>query len=217
MKALRRLAMTLVLVSVAGCSSATVSGKKASTTSTTSSPTSTSTTLPAVSTSVSSTTSPTAAASRCASSQLRFGVARVLGRAASADGMFFSYTNVSNSPCTLDGYPVVQVDASNGTPMLSTLVHGGGQFFLDPGPRREVLAAGGGQAFFGFSWPSTGQPTVDQTGCVDRVTVESTPPGSSGSLSIELDFSVTPFTPVCHGTGGVTAVASKDAFTISSP
>ena len=148
---------------------------------------------------------------RCPVSELRFGLYHNFGRAMSQDGVLFSFENLSASVCTLEGYPSVQVYSKGGEAMLTRLVHGGGMFFSDPGacvvvirPRHEGL--------FGFSWPSTDQPKVDQTGCVKEATVRSTLPSESGSLKLKLDFNSREFTPVCKGVGGVTAIAPASSF-----
>ena len=154
--------------------------------------------------------------SLCETSQLRLAVARVLGRAMSQDGLFFSYTNLSNVSCTLDGYPMLQVYGQRKRAMLTRLAHSGGIFFSDPGPRLVTLVLKA-SAYFGFSWPSTNQPNVSQTGCIGKATVSSTPPGNSTSSTISLDFAKGPLTPICRGVGGVTAVAPRDAFVPSTP
>lgn len=154
--------------------------------------------------------------SSCTTAQLHLAVARMLGRAMSQDGLFFSYTNVSNVSCTLDGYPRLQVYGQGKRAMLTRLAHGGGIFFSDPGPRLVTLVPHA-SAYFGFSWPSTNQPNVDQIGCIGNVTVASTPPGGSTTSTISLDFAKEPLTPVCKGVGGVTAVALRDDFVPSTP
>ena len=154
--------------------------------------------------------------SLCETSQLRLAVARVLGRAMSQDGLFFSYTNLSNVSCTLDGYAMLQVYGQRKRAMLTRLAHSGGIFFSDPGPRLVTLVPKA-SAYFGFSWPSTNQPNVSQTGCIGKATVSSTPPGNSTSSTISLDFAKGPLTPICRGVGGVTAIAPRDAFVPSTP
>jgi hypothetical protein len=153
----------------------------------------------------------TATTLRCVSSQLRFAVARELGRAMSQDGLFFSYTNLSHKACTIEGYARVQVYSKARRPMLTRLAHGGDILLNDPGPRVVTLPSHA-RAYFGFTWPSTGQPNVKQTGCIDKTTVSSTPPGGSRPQSISLDFGIAPLTPVCRGIGSVTAIAPSSAF-----
>ena len=91
----------------------------------------------------------TATLVRCHSADLS--IAYRLGNGASNhDYALYTITNTSTHPCTLYGYPGVQLIA-DGTP-IPTNTYRGGNYILDPAPPSTVTLPPGGTAAFGVGW-----------------------------------------------------------------
>lgn len=117
----------------------------------------------------------------CATSQLSLSLVGTEG----ALGHVFAHlalTDLSSSPCTIDGYPTAQLFNASGQSVGTRVVDGGGELSGLPGPSRFVLAPSH-MAGFTASW---GTVTVGGETCKSFTTIEIGPPGSppSGHLKV---------------------------------
>jgi hypothetical protein len=149
-------------------------------------------------------------------SMVRVALKRPLLPVMSQDGAFFGLTNVSRSRCELDGYPVVQVYAGRSGAFLNRVVRSGNILFNNPGAHMVIIEPHQA-AYFGFSWPTAGEPHVRATGCTDIVNVFVMVPKDSVRLETTVDFGRKPLTAVCKGTASVTAIAMAESFQPMKP
>jgi hypothetical protein len=148
--------------------------------------------------------SASAGAARCDAGTLR----AAPGRGSAATGhvsRVLQLTNTSDGPCTLMGYPDLQRLDTNGGPVPTKVVHGGGFSFPDQPPSRVQLAAGA-TASFTADWASaTGYPE----GCPpESATLRITPPDTTGTLTTDIPIRACPdgtihVSPVVPGPDGL--------------
>jgi hypothetical protein len=122
----------------------------------------------------------------CQSSQLTLGVAGGAATGLTADGLYFEFTNTSDSTCTLDGYPTFVLKTSSGnivSPATSNIVHGntfeGLSGIKDPGSSLVTIAPSE-SAYFAAAWDNTNS---ESSYCTKSITLESVPPNNSSSVS----------------------------------
>ncbi len=127
--------------------------------------------------------------SSCQSSQLSLGVAGGAATGLTADGLYFEFTNTSDSTCTLDGYPTFVLKTSSGnivSPSTSNIVHGntfeGLSGIKDPGSSLVTIEPSE-SAYFAVAWSNdNSEPSY----CTNSITLESVPPNNSISVSATL-------------------------------
>jgi len=108
--------------------------------------------------------------------------------------------NVSDSACSLRGYPGLRLVDSGGHPIGKDAARGGGYVYPDPGPTSVVLAPRTGTASFTFGGPAmTGG---GQTPCPSSAAAIVYPPGLRQQLRVNL------VEPYCEGGITVTAVVA---------
>ncbi|HXQ76421.1 MAG TPA: DUF4232 domain-containing protein [Acidimicrobiales bacterium] len=181
----RRVVISVVLVSVAtvaGCSSNKQSATTSSNaTTSTAVPAPGSTTLPAPTT---STTVP-----GCTGANYALSVLGSQGAAGTFE-VTFGFRNTSSATCALTGYPGIQLLGAGGADLATNTVQGGGDSFTDFSPSTVELA-GGATAYFnmGYSDVTTGT----ESSCPTTTALEATPPGTSTPLQVSGQY------VVCNG------------------
>jgi hypothetical protein len=123
-------------------------------------------------------------APRCTSSQLTFSeFGDPVGLTGNSGGIF-SFTNNSETICTLEGYPTFKAYSLSGSTVPQRVRDGSDYMYSDPG--KHVVSLGrGNSAYFAVGWyrgdgPSQciGPPTATNT----YMYAESTPPGARSPL-----------------------------------
>lgn len=177
--------------------SAAAQTPQAATTSATATTTSTSATA-ATSTST-TTTQSTGTPPGCQPGQLHLTAGRG-EQTANQYGRRMIFTNVSSSPCTMYGYPGLQLVGANGAAIDVPVHRGGGYAFTDPGPHLITLTPGA-SASFTFGGSAIEQPSGAV--CPTTMAVRVIPPNDYGQLSAPVQA------PACPGSGvTVTAVST---------
>ena len=174
---LRALALTAGAgLTIAACSS-TPPPHRSTTTTTTHRATAASSSTSTTSTSASSsTTSSTAAASGCNS--MTAVASQGQGAAGTITG-FITVTNGGTSTCTTQGYPVMALHGSTGTPLTVTIVDG---LSVDVSPQANaapttVAIAPAAKAQFAYQYSDV--PTGNETSCPSSATSSVTVPGAT--------------------------------------
>jgi len=153
---------------------------------------------------VTATTSATfVAGATCQTPQLALVVEKSLGGAAGSTGELFSYQNISDSTCTVKGYPGFLALDSTGHVMPNGPVdHANAGANTSP---QLISLASQAKAYFLAHWPAhDGQG--GQSGCITPSVLESTPPTNLLPLTI-----ATSLAPMC-GTPTVTALGQLSDF-----
>jgi len=108
--------------------------------------------------------------------------------------------NISNTTCSLLGYPGLTLVDGAGRPIGKDAGRGGGYVFPDPGPHLVVLTALAGTASFTFGGPAI--TNAGQTPCPTSAAAVVYPPGLRHELKVGLTE------PYCSGGISVTAVTA---------
>ena len=162
--------MTGVLL--AACSSTKPSAETTSSTPSTSSAPSTSTTTTA------------GGPAHCPASSLAVSVAGTQGAAGTFE-VTLQLRNVSQTTCTLNGYPGAQLYDANGSALPTDVVRGGSYSFTDFPPSVATLAAGASAYFnLAYSDVTTGTP------CPTAASMWITPPDATDHLVLTQQFMV---------------------------
>jgi len=113
----------------------------------------------------------------CQSSQLKLGMAGVATLGLTISGLYFKFTNISDSTCTLDGYPTFVLKTSSGNIVspTSSNIHENALGMKDPGPA-IVTVPSSESAYFGIAWGSSNSEIQD---CTNPITLMSTPPNNT--------------------------------------
>ena len=115
--------------------------------------------------------SPSAAVQRCKLGDLKMRQGSTGGAAGSVAGMFI-LRNISATPCTLEGYPGMQLLDATGRPMTTHVLRGT-SVVVPPIPVTLVTLAPGARG--SFRWGYSDVPTGTET-CPTSASVEVTPP-----------------------------------------
>lgn len=136
----------------------------------------------------------------CGEGQLTAAGGRGPWQAMNQYGHVIVLRNVSDSACSLRGYPGLRLVDAAGHPIGKDAARGGGYVYPDPGPTTVVLAARTGIASFTFGGPAmTGG---GQTPCPTSAAALVYPPGLRHQLRVNL------VEPYCQGGITVTAVVA---------
>jgi hypothetical protein len=171
---------------LAACSGATPSASRHTTHKKTAKTTTTTTLAASTTTSTTSTAPSGPLASPCNGSVLKGAQVSFGAAAGGAATTVVALTNTSKSPCSLDGYPRLQLISEKGADLPTTVEHGGTGIPTSLGAQGVNLAARGGQASFMLYWvptPSSSQPTCPQA---TKMTVSV--PGSSKSFTMTAEI-----------------------------
>ena len=98
-----------------------------------------------------------------------------------------SITNTSSHPCSLNGYPGMQLLSAAGASLPTNVIRGGGPGFLAPAankPPMLVTLAPGGHAAFSLSYEDV--PVGTETSCPTSPKAEVTPPNDYGYSVVEM-------------------------------
>lgn len=125
----------------------------------------------------------------CQSQQLDLVVEKSLGGAAGSTGEIFSYQNMSNVACFLEGYPGFLALDSTGHVMPNGPVKTANAGSNTTPPKIDLLPQA--KAYFIAYWPAH-DAAGQQNGCIDTALLESTPPGNLTPLVM-----VTSLAPMC--------------------
>lgn len=185
------LGVAAVALTAAGCSSgpsstATTRPRASTSTSTTrAAPTTTpSTTHPGSSSSVASSPSTTAVPpsgpTRCPTADLAGSVAGSSGAAGTIQ-MTIALRSTAPSPCTLFGYPGLQLLAGDGSALPTNVVRKGGYPFTAMAPTTVTLAPGQ-TADFNLGYSDV--PVGGETSCPTATSMEVTPPNATDHLVV---------------------------------
>jgi hypothetical protein len=121
----------------------------------------------------------------------------------------FSLTNLSVTPCTIDGYPTLTLYDASGHAIAADIRHDSAYQINDPGPRRDVVQPGG-TVYFGFGWVNVNEADNGSTnGCFSIASVRVSVLGSHASLRATAHLN----SVFCPSSGAVTAIAPRNAFT----
>jgi hypothetical protein len=95
-------------------------------------------------------------------------------------------TNTSGKPCSLFGYPGMQLYDSGGTAIPTMVVRGGVTFGTAAAnaPATRVNLAANGTAEFTLRYSDV--PVGNETSCPTSATAHITPPGNYGSATVAL-------------------------------
>ncbi len=164
---------------LSACSSASTSPSTSSTTSsTTSAATSSTSGSSATTTSAGSATTTSSGTGLCATADLEGSVA---GSSAAA-GTIETTVNLKSTattPCTLGGYPGLQLLDSSGSPLPTKVVRGGTYSFTSMTPTTVTVAPGGAVDFnIGYS----DVPVGNEKSCPSSTSLEVTPPNAYDHL-----------------------------------
>ena len=171
---------------LASCSSGTPSASRSrlkqgkAATTTTSTPTST-TTPSTTSSTVAGVTAPPCAIAALKGAQAAGGAAT--GGAAT---IVVALSNSSKAPCSLTGYPGIQLIAQNGSDISTTLQQGGSGIPSTLSPGTVNLAAKGGQASFLLYWVAL--PSKSQPSCPLAPKMQVSVPGSSKTFTMTAEI-----------------------------
>jgi Protein of unknown function (DUF4232) len=167
---------------LASCSSGTPSASRTHKHGKTTTTTTTSTTAP----SATSSTVAGAAAPPCGISSLKGTQAAGGAAAGGAATLVIVLSNSSKAPCSLTGYPGIQLLAANGSDISTTLQQGGSGIPSTYSPAPVNLAADGGQASFLLYWvalPSKSEPT-----CTLAPKMQVSVPGSAKAFTMTAEI-----------------------------
>ena len=170
--------LVLVGIVLSACSS-----NSSSTTTTTGGPTSgggSTTTSVATSTSSARSTTTTAATGpvRCATSALTGSVLGSSGAAGTIETTV-GLRSTAATPCTLGGYPGLQMLAGSGSPLPTAVVRKGSYSFTSMAPTTVTLAPGQ-SAYFNIGYSDV--PVGSETACPTSASVQVTPPNALDHL-----------------------------------
>lgn len=122
-----------------------------------------------------------------------------MAAAAGTSHVTFLLTGEGPRPCTLRGYPSISLFGASGAGGAGAGSSLGIQAIqLGPAPQTVTVSAGHSAAFV----LSISEVPVNGSGCRQAASLQVTPPGGSGALSIPAGF------PVCGGTVGVYPVTT---------
>ena len=141
----------------------------------------TTTSLPTTAAPTTATTAPPAQGqASCRAGQLHAGR---LATAAAAGHIVLTYglRNVSGAPCTLFGYPGLQMADTSGKPLPTQVSHGGSYTFVNETPAPVSLSPQAEASFYaGYS----DVPTGGETSCPQSAELEITPPNDTGTITL---------------------------------
>jgi hypothetical protein len=106
-----------------------------------------------------------------------------LATAAAAGHIVLTYglRNVSGAPCTLFGYPGLQMSDALGKPLPTQVTHGGSYTFVAEMPSPVSLAPQAEASFYaGYSDVATG----GETSCPQSAELEITPPNDPAKITL---------------------------------
>jgi hypothetical protein len=148
----------------------------------------------------------------CKSSQLTFSEFGDPTGLVGNSGGIFSFTNNSNTTCTLEGYPTFEAYSLSGQTVPQSAKDGGNYMYTDPGKQLVNLSTGN-SAYFAVGWnrgqaqdTCLGPPTASTT----YMFAKSTPPGGNSPLITNFHTFQDYCAPI-----EITAVAPLSAFNIS--
>jgi len=98
-----------------------------------------------------------------------------------------SMANTSSQPCSLNGYPGMQLLNASGAALPTNVIRGGGPGFLAPAanqPPALVTLAPGGHAAFSLSYSDV--PVGNETSCPSSAKAQVTPPNDFGHLVVTM-------------------------------
>jgi hypothetical protein len=162
-----------VLLGACSSNAAPPSTTGATTTSGASSSTTTSTAPPA-------STSTTVGIARCATSALSGSVSGSSGAAGTIETTV-ALKSTAPTPCTLGGYPGLQMLNSAGTGLATTVVRKGSYSFTAMAPTTVTLATGQ-SAYFNIGFSDV--PSGSETSCPTSASLEVTPPNATDHLVV---------------------------------
>ncbi len=194
--------LVVAAVLLAACSSSSPSSSSSSTTAATSTTTtvpsgSSSTTRPTGSTTT--TTTAPGGPTQCATPKLAASIYGTNGAAGTIQ-VTVALTSSAAAPCTLGGYPGLQMLDATGRDLPTTVVRGGSYSFTAL-PASVVTVAAGQAAYFNLGYSDV--PTGTETSCPTSTTLEVTPPNSYTSTSVAAQLG-----PCGNGTIAVSPVFS---------
>ncbi|HEX3723372.1 MAG TPA: DUF4232 domain-containing protein [Nitrolancea sp.] len=95
----------------------------------------------------------------------------------------YTFQNVSQVPCTLYGYPGMQMYDATGAPLPTTVIRGGAFEFRDVTPQTVMMAPGAQSSFaIGFTVIPSGSET--QSSCPESSRLLVTPPNDYSQLGL---------------------------------
>jgi hypothetical protein len=169
---------------VGGCLLGACSSNSSSSTTTTAASTSTSTSTVNSSTTVTSSTAPpttSAGLAQCATSALSGAMAGSSGAAGTIETTV-SLKSTAGSPCSLGGYPGLQLLSATGAPLPTSVVRKGSYSFTAMAPTTVTIAPGQ-SVYFNIGYSDV--PEGSETSCPTSGGLEVTPPNATDHLSIE--------------------------------
>jgi len=170
---------------LAACSGATPSASRHTTHQRTAK--TTTTTAPAPSTTTSTTPGASVPlASPCGGSVLKGAQVSAGAATGGAATTVVALTNTSKNPCSLDGYPRLQLISEKGADLPTTVEHGGTGIPTSLGVQGVNLAARGGQASFMLYWVAT--PSSSHATCPQATKMTVSVPGSSTSFTMTAEI-----------------------------
>jgi hypothetical protein len=123
----------------------------------------------------------------------------------------FSLQNISTAPCSLTGYPQIQLLLANHQPTPTHVIQApSGYFFPATLQVKTISLPPGGRAFFVVSWVAG---TCAQSTATAGTSVQVTPPGDTGSLTTPVPTALDGGIDVC----GQITVSPVSAATILPP
>ncbi len=127
-----------------------------------------------------STTTTATGPARCATGALTGSVVGSSGAAGTIETTM-ALKSTATTPCTLGGYPGMQMLASSGAPLPTTVVRKGSYSFTDMTPTSVTLAPGQ-SVYFNIGYSDV--PVGNETTCPTSASVQVTPPNASDHLVV---------------------------------
>ena len=183
------------------CSKASTPASSVATTApTTSSPTTTRAAPSAASTTTTTAAGGRVAGARCGSSVLTAAPAGNSGGPGPLE-LTISFTSTASVPCTLDGYPGLQMRDASGGPIPTTVVRGGSYSFTSMPPAPVTLQPG---ASVRFNMGYTDVLVGTETSCPASASIDVTPPNAYHAIPLAVTIA-----PCNHGTIVVSPVYAE--------
>lgn len=186
---------------LAACASG--GGQGSGSTTSTSTPQSTTTSAPPTTTTTGGTTTSAAAASTCQPSQVQVTPGMSSGAAGTIE-LVVTIADTSSQPCTLEGYPGMQLYNSAGQPIPTTVVRGMATFLTPAANQPPTLQTLGPSKTASFSLQYEDVPVGNETSCPTSATADITPPNDTSTVSLALEIA-----PCNNGTVHVSPVYSS--------
>ncbi|HEV7665449.1 MAG TPA: DUF4232 domain-containing protein [Chloroflexota bacterium] len=123
-------------------------------------------------------------AERCHTAGLDLSVLGVDAGAGNLVGTF-QLTNTLDTPCTLFGFPGLELRDDAGNPLPTMVVRNGGYFLNGPGPT-DVYIDAPGSAIFRVHWEQV--PVGDETTCPLAASLAVIPPDEYDPLSVPIQI-----------------------------